>query len=531
LHKKQEFRGLGAIVVIGAGLAGSEAAWQAAQRGVPVTLYEMRPVRMTPAHQTDRMAELVCSNSLGSNLPDRALGLLKNELRRLGSLIIACADRTAVPAGGALAVGRDAFSRAVTEAVEGHPNITVRREEITNLSPFLIREGGRGVGSTIIATGPLTSPALAQAIRQLAGQDYLYFFDAMAPIVTAESIDMTVAFRASRYGRGAEERGSGGAGARSEEAVKHADVQSTNLPIYQSTNLPIYQSTNLPIYQSTNLPIYQSTNPPIYQPPGDYINCPLTREEYYAFVEAVNAAEKISLREFEQDDEARRYFEGCLPIEVLAARSAEALAFGPMRPVGLRDPRTGKRPFAVVQLRQDNVAGTLYNLVGFQTNLKWGDQERVLRMIPGLASAEFVRFGQMHRNTFINSRVLLRSTLQWRDREDLFFAGQITGTEGYVGSTAGGLLAGLNAARLAHGAPPVTLPPTTMMGALFYYITHVEPVGGSMGRGDGFQPMKANFGLLPDLDPPERNKRQRYAGYAARALADLEAALAAQQVS
>ncbi|PKO23137.1 MAG: methylenetetrahydrofolate--tRNA-(uracil(54)-C(5))-methyltransferase (FADH(2)-oxidizing) TrmFO [Chloroflexi bacterium HGW-Chloroflexi-1] len=256
----------------------------------------------------------------------------------------------------------------------------------------------------------------------------------------------------------------------------------------------------------------------------------MTRDEYYAFVEAVNAAEKISLRECEQADEARRYFEGCLPIEVLAARAPDALAFGPMRPVGLRDPRSGQRPFAVVQLRQDNVAGTLYNLVGFQTNLKWGDQERVLRMIPGLANAEFVRFGQMHRNTFINSPALLRPTLQWHDRDNLFFAGQITGTEGYAGSTAGGLLAGLNAARLARGAPPVTLPPTTMMGALFHYITYTEPVRGAVGRAD-FQPMKANFGLLPELDPPERNKRQRYAGYAARALADLEAALVEQKVS
>ena len=446
------------VVIIGAGLAGSEAAWQVAQRGVHVILYEMRPRKMTPAHQTDRMAELVCSNSLGSNLPDRAMGLLKNELRRLGSLIIACADATAVPAGGALAVGREAFSQAVTEAIEGHPNIEVRREEITHLPPFPLREGGRGVRSTIIATGPLTSPPLAEAIRQLAGQDYLYFFDAMAPIVTAESINMQVAFRASRYGKS------------------------------------------------------------ISQPSaGDYINCPMTREEYYAFVEAVNQAEKISLREFEQDEETKRYFEGCLPIEVLAARAPDALAFGPMRPVGLRDPRTGQRPFAVVQLRQDNVTGTLYNLVGFQTNIKWGDQERVLRMIPGLEEAEFVRFGQMHRNTFINSPVLLRSTLQWHDRDDLFFAGQITGTEGYVGSTAGGLLAGVNAARLVQGLPPVVLPPTTMMGALFNYITHAEPAA--------FQPMKANFGILPPLDPPVRNKRKRYAAYAARALADLETVL------
>lgn len=446
------------ITVIGAGLAGAEAAWQAAQAGAQVTLYEMRPVRMTPAHQTDRMAELVCSNSLGSDLPDRALGLLKNELRRLGSLIIRCADAHAVPAGGALAVAREAFSEAVTAAIMGHPRITVRREEVTALAPLLPKQLGRAL---IIATGPLTSPALAEEIRRLAGQDYLYFFDAMAPIVTAESINMDVAWRASRYSRDAASSDAG----------------------------------------------------------GDYINCPLNKEEYLAFVAAVNAAEKISLREFEQEDEARRYFEGCLPIEVLAARHPQALAFGPMRPVGLRDPRTGRRPWAVVQLRQDNAAGTLYNLVGFQTNIKWGDQERVLRMIPGLEEAEFVRFGQMHRNTFINSPRLLRPTLQWHDRDALFFAGQITGTEGYVGSAAGGLWAGLNAARVARGLPALTLPSTTMMGALFHYITHADPAD--------FQPMKANFGLLPELPDPPRDKRQRLAAYVTRAQEAFAAALAA----
>jgi methylenetetrahydrofolate--tRNA-(uracil-5-)-methyltransferase len=466
------------VGVIGAGLAGAEAAWQAAQRGTQVVLFEMRPAVMTPAHRTGDMAELVCSNSLGSNLPDRALGLLKNELRQLGSLIIACADATAVPAGGALAVDREAFSRLVTAAIEQHPAIEVRREEVRELPPLA------GRSAVIIATGPLTSPALAQAIRGLAGQDYLAFFDAMAPIVTAESINMDVAFRASRYGN-----------------------PRVNEPISQSPNLPISQPTSLPIDQSTNLPLYQSS--------GDYINCPLTRDEYHAFVAAVNGAEKISLRQFEQDEETRRYFEACLPIEVLAARHPDALAFGPMTPMGLRDPRTGKRPFAVVQLRQDNVAGTLYNLVGFQTNLKWGEQERVLRMIPGLEQAEFVRFGQMHRNTFLDSPALLRPTLQWRARPDLFCAGQITGTEGYVGSTASGLLAGLNAARLLQAAEPLSLPRTTMIGALIHYITHAEA-----GQ---FQPMKANLGLLPELDAPPRNKRQRHAAYAARALADLTA--------
>lgn len=439
-------------VVIGAGLAGSEAAWQVAQRGLHVTLFEMRPHRMTSAHSTDQMAELVCSNSLGSNLADRALGLLKNELRRMGSLIIQCADATAVPAGGALAVGREAFSTAVTAAIAAHPNITVRREEIIEIPHDT---------PAVIATGPLTSPALAEAIRALAGQAYLSFFDAMAPIVTLDSIDFGIAFRQSRY-----------------TPVPAASTQETA---------------------------------------GDYINCPLTREQYEAFVAAVNAAEKNSLGEFEEDAAAHRYFEACLPIEVLAARDVKALSFGPMTPLGLRDPRTGRRPYAVVQLRQDNVAGTLYNLVGFQTNIKWGDQERILRMIPGLEHAEFVRFGQMHRNTFINSPVLLRPTLQWHDRDDLFFAGQITGMEGYVGSTAGGLWAGLNIARVVSGQPPLTLPPVTMLGALLNYITRAE--------GASFQPMKANFGLLPAIEPLIRDKRQRYAAYAERALAALEAVL------
>jgi methylenetetrahydrofolate--tRNA-(uracil-5-)-methyltransferase len=461
------------VIVIGAGLAGSEAAWQLAERGARVLLNEMRPGRMTAAHQSDQMAELVCSNSLGSDLPDRALGVLKNEMRRLGSLVIRCADRHAVPAGGALAVDRDAFSQAVTDAVSANPNITVRREELTTIPD------GRPV---IVASGPLTSAPLAAEIRKLAGEETLYFFDAMAPIVTAESVDMTIAFRQSRYDKSApREVGEGESSA---------------------------------------------------EPEGDYINCPLSKDEYFAFAQAVNDAEKLPLREFEQsllvetppeqtlprqDEEARRYFEGCLPIEVLAARDPMALAFGPMRPVGLRDPRTGRRPYAAVQLRQDNAAGTLYNLVGFQTNIKWGDQERVLRMIPGLANAEFVRFGQMHRNTFLNSPQLLRPTLQWRGRDDLFFAGQITGTEGYVGSAAGGLVAGINAWAVLTGREPWQLPPSTMLGALLRYITEADP--------RNFQPMKANFGLLPELEPAVREKRRRYAAYAERALADLETAI------
>ena len=509
-----------AVVVIGAGLAGSEAAWQVAQRGAYVTLYEMRPGRTTPAHETDRMAELVCSNSLGSNLPDRALGLLKNELRRLGSLIIACADRTAVPAGAALAVGREAFSRAVTEAIAAHPNITVRREEVTAIP--------RGV-ATIIASGPLTSAPLAEAIRALAGQDSLYFFDAMAPIVTAESIDMAVAWRGNRWdkvqGTGVRSQGSETRNQESEDRDQGGGVRDQGAGIGDQDSTPERESLGT------------DSRPLTPDPGGDYINCPLSRDEYFAFVEAVSAAEKTSLHEFEADEAARRYFEACLPIEVLAGRDPQALAFGPMKPIGLRDPRTGRRPFAVVQLRQDNVAGTLYNLVGFQTNIKWSDQERVLRMIPGLARAEFVRFGQMHRNTFIDSPRLLRPTLQWHDRDALFFAGQITGTEGYVGSTASGLMAGLNAVRVIDGQQPVILPQTTMMGALFHYITHADISGaGSADVGTAetsarrvarFQPMKANFGLMPELEAPLRDKRQRHAAYAARAQADLEAMLRA----
>lgn len=436
------------LMVIGGGLAGCEAAWQAAQRGVAVDLYEMRPQRQTPAHVSDRLAELVCSNSFGSQLPDRASGLLKAELDLLGSLILACAAETALPAGGALAVGREAFAELVTARIESHPLIRVIREEVTDIPT------DRPV---IVASGPLTSDALANAIAQLSGQEHLYFFDAIAPTVAADSIDMTIAFRASRYGRGTSEE-------------------------------------------------------------GDYLNCPLTQEEYDRFVDALLAAETIELRPFEQKMwEDPRFFEGCLPVEVIARRGRQALAFGPMRPVGLIDPRTGRRPYAVVQLRQDDLAGSLYNLVGFQTNLKWSEQRRVFSLIPGLEHAEFLRYGMMHRNTFINSPRLLLPTLQWRTRADLLFAGQLTGVEGYMGNAATGLLAGLNAARLIQGQEPLVLPPTTMLGALCHYVTHAAE--------QDFQPMKANFGLLPPLDKPIHNKRARYQAYAERALNDLAAFL------
>lgn len=438
------------LIVIGGGLAGSEAVWQAAQRGAKVTLYEMRPQVSTGAHTGAYLAELVCSNSLGSNLPDRAAGLLKAEIRRLGSLLLQCAEEAAVPAGGALAVDRDLFAQRVTERIETHPNIRVVRAEVTEIP----------AAPTVIASGPLTSPALSQAILALSGQEHLYFFDAIAPIVTLDSVNMEIAFRASRYGRGEQDE-------------------------------------------------------------GDYINCPLNRAEYEAFVEALLNAERIELKAFEQELEdgvragASRFFEGCLPVEVLARRDRRALAFGPMRPVGLDDPRTGKRPYAIVQLRQDNLAGSLYNLVGFQTNLTFSEQRRVFRMIPGLENAEFVRYGQMHRNTFIFSPALLRPTLQFRARDDLFFAGQITGVEGYVGNIATGLLAGWNAARLLQGKTPLELPPTTMLGALCHYITHA-------GAAD-FQPMKANFGILPPLEDERlRGKRERAMAYVQRAVVDLE---------
>lgn len=432
------------VCVVGGGLAGSEAAWQIAQRDIPVLLYEMRPKQNTPVHTTAWLAELVCSNSLGSDLPDRAPGVLKAELRRLGSLLLSCAEQARVPAGGALAVDRDIFAQRVTEAIENHPLITLVHEAVTQIPE----------GPCVIASGPLTAEKLAGNIMQLVGQEYLYFYDAIAPMVLAESIDMSVAFRASRYGRGEDEA-------------------------------------------------------------GDYINCPMTQDEYERFVAALLEAELITLHDFEREDP--QFFEGCLPVEQIAARGAQALAFGPMRPVGLRDPRTGKRPYGIVQLRQDNLAGTLYNLVGFQTNLRWGEQKRVFQMIPGLENAEFARYGQMHRNTFINSPQHLKPTLQYKHRDDLFFAGQITGVEGYVGNIGTGLLAGINLANYVTGQSVWELPPTTMLGALCHYVTHAAA--------EDFQPMKANFGILPGLENPPKNKRERYRMYAERSAATLEAFL------
>ena len=463
------------LTVIGGGLAGSEAAWQVAQRGLKVRLFEMRPAVQTGAHQTHDLAELVCSNSLGSNLPDRASGLLKNETRLLGSMLLECAEQAALPAGGALAVDRELFARLVTERIENHPNIEIVRAEVKEIPN----------GPTIVASGPLTSPALSNSIARLSGEEHLFFFDAIAPVIHAETINMEIAFRASRYG--VQNRPSTTDGANSAPSSAQDGIDSGE---------------------------------------GDYINCPFTKDEYYAFVEALLEAERIELRAFEEaiksGVKAGHFFEGCLPVEIIAERGIDSLAFGPMRPVGLRDPRTGKRPYAVVQLRQDNLAGSLYNLVGFQTNLKFPEQERVLRMIPGLGNAEFMRYGQMHRNTFIASPKLLRPTLQHVTRDDLVFAGQITGVEGYMGNIATGLLAGVNAARVLNGEEPVILPQTTMLGALCHYVTHADL--------KDFQPMKANFGILPPMDFLSKiGKRERGQAYANRALDDLTKALASPE--
>lgn len=427
------------LIVVGGGLAGSEAAWQAAEAGLSVQLYEMRPNKATPAHVSADLAELVCSNSLGSVIPHKAPGLLKAEMRGLGSLILRCAEQTAVPAGSSLAVDRERFAQMVTTAVANHPRIELIREEVTAVPD----------SPTIIASGPLTSAPLTGDLTQLSGQEYLYFYDALSPIVAHDSINMAVAFRQSRYDTGE-------------------------------------------------------------QDDGDYINCPLTKEDYQAFYEALLEAEQITLKQFEREDP--HFFEGCMPIEVMARRGQDALRYGPMRPVGLINPHTGKRPYAIVQLRQDNLAGSLYNIVGFQTNLRWGEQRRVLRLIPGLEQAEFMRYGMMHRNTYINAPAILQPTLQYRGRAELFFAGQIVGVEGYVGNAGTGLLAGINAARLLQGEHPVILPTTTMLGALCHYATHAEV--------KNFQPMKANFGLFA---PPQQQmgKQERYGWYSDRALTAL----------
>ena len=419
------------INVIGAGLAGCEAAYQAAQMGVNVTLYEMKPSKYTPAHHSPKFAELVCSNSLRADGLANAVGVLKEEMRILDSLIMKAADANAVPAGGALAVDREGFSGQITEFLSNHPNIEVIREELTEIPE----------GPTIVATGPLTSDALSAYIREMTGHNSFYFYDAAAPIIEKDSINFDKVYLKSRYDKG--------------EAA--------------------------------------------------YLNCPMSEEEFNAWHEALINAEVVPVKEFEKEV----FFEGCMPIEVMAKRGRQTVLFGPMKPVGLEDPKTGETPYAVVQLRQDNAAGTLYNLVGFQTHLKWGEQKRIVQMIPGLENAEIVRYGVMHRNSFINSPVLLRPTYQFKTREDLFFAGQLTGVEGYVESAASGMVAGINMAKYMLGEELIEFPRETAMGSMAYYITHTSQ--------DGFQPMNANFGLFLDL-PGRVKKKEKKALYAARAI-------------
>lgn len=428
MHKK--------VIVIGAGLAGSEAAWQIAAAGIDVELYEMRPKTASPAHHTGNFAELVCSNSLRAAAVENAAGLLKEEMRRLNSIIIKAADATRVPAGGALAVDRDGFSSFVTEALNKHPRITVIDEEVRHVPREEI---------VVVASGPLTSPPLSQAIGDLTEQDYLYFYDAAAPIISGESLDMGKVFRASRYGKGDE----------------------------------------------------------------DYLNCPMNQKEYGTFWHELVNADTAPVRDFEK----MVLFEGCMPVEEMARRGIDTLRFGPLKPVGLNHPVTGEKPHAVVQLRQDNFAATLYNIVGFQTHLKWPEQQRVFRLIPGLENAEFIRFGVMHRNTFINSPRILQPTLQMKGHRNIFFAGQITGVEGYIESAASGLVAGINAARLALDLLPVEFPHETAHGALCRYITNADPVH--------FQPMNINYGLFPPLEKRIRDKKAKNGMLSERSLTTL----------
>lgn len=424
------------VAVIGGGLAGCEAAWQLANRGIKVALYEMRPNNTTPAHTTSNLAELVCSNSLRSDRLENAVGLLKEEMRRLNSIIIKSADLHRIPAGGALAVDRESFSKYITDTISAHPNITLFRQEVEELP---------GTEYTIIATGPLSSSSISKTISKLIKQEYLYFFDAAAPIVTAESLDRTKIFKASRYGRG-----------------------------------------------------------------DDYLNCPMDKEEYTMFWNELVNAEVVTLKDFE-----KRVFEGCMPIEIMASRGIDTLRFGPLKPVGLIDPRTGKEPYAVVQLRQDNHRATLYNMVGFQTNLKFGEQKRVFSLIPGMENAEFVRYGVMHRNTFINSPKLLNSFYQMRDNPNIYFAGQITGVEGYVESASSGLLAGCHLAKTIQGELMPDFPDTTAIGALSHYISNPAV--------KDFQPMNINFGIMRPLEFRVRNKQQRNKLLAERALKSIDA--------
>lgn len=421
------------VTVVGAGLAGSEAAWQIAKRGINVTLYEMRPHKMTPAHRTSGFSELVCSNSLRANAIENAVGLLKEEMRMLDSLVIACADRNRVPAGGALAVDREGFANDVTNVLSNHPNVTVVRKEIEKIPSD---------GIVILATGPLTSDSLVQDLLEVTGQEFLYFYDAASPIVDGETIDYSKVFWASRYDKG----------------------------------------------------------------DADYLNSPLTEEEYDRFYEELVKAEVHDVHGFEEG----MVFEGCMPVEVMAKRGRKTLLFGPMKPVGINNPADNKRPYAVVQMRRDNLAGTMFNLVGFQTHLKWGEQKRVFGMIPGLENAEFLRYGVMHRNTYINSPEVLLNTTQLKDNENIMIAGQLSGVEGYVESAAAGLVSGINASRMSMGKDPIVPPRETAVGSLLHYISHAD-------KGD-FQPMNVTFGLLPELPERIRDKKRKKQLFAQRAL-------------
>jgi methylenetetrahydrofolate--tRNA-(uracil-5-)-methyltransferase len=458
------------IRIIGGGLAGSEAAWQAAAADVPVLLHEMRPVRQTAVHKTDGLAELVCSNSFRGDKLDNAVGLLKEEMRRLGSLVMRAADASRVPAGAALAVDRERFSAEITGALESHPLVTISRDEVLAVPPA-------ATGPVVVATGPLTSDALAADIARFTGRDCLYFYDAISPIVLAETIDINKVYRASRWGRSLGDR-----------------AQSPGIAGSACADAPPSRGSCFGEASGD----------------GDYLNCPMTAEEYGRFYDALVRAEKAEVHDFDRT----KFFEGCLPIEVMAHRGTDTLRFGPMKPVGLPDPRTGRDPYAVVQLRQDNLAGDHYSLVGFQTQLKWGEQARVLRLIPGLEQAEFVRFGMIHRNTYINAPTVLRETWQTRARRDLFFAGQISGVEGYVESAASGLIAGRNAAALVRGLEPSAPPRTTAIGALGYYVSHADP--------GNYQPTNITFGIIEPLPNAPRKKHERNLAISERALETLQ---------
>jgi methylenetetrahydrofolate--tRNA-(uracil-5-)-methyltransferase len=466
------------IHILGGGLAGVEAAWQAASRGQPVVIHEMRPVRQTEVHRTDRLAELVCSNSLRSDKLDNAVGLLKEEMRRLDSLVMRVAAAVRVPAGAALAVDRERFAEAVTREILAHPLITVVREEVTE-----VPEPAAVGGPVIVATGPLTSPGLSASVAALVGHSQLSFYDAISPIVLTETIDRSRVFRASRWGRSLS-AGTEACATRSDEAR----VTRENVDLVAPASLPADN--------------------------GDYLNCPLTQAEYETFYQALITAERASVHDFEKET----FFEGCLPIEVMAHRGVDTLRFGPMKPVGLIDPRTGRRAYAVVQLRQDNLAADHFSLVGFQTQLTFGEQARVFRLIPGLERAEFARFGLVHRNTYINGPRVLAETWQVRSRPSLFFAGQISGVEGYVESAASGLLAGINAAAVAAGRSVSAPPRTTAIGALSYYVSH--------GEAAQYQPSNITFGIMSPLEPMDsrlrRDRKARNEAISERALRDLD---------